>query len=422
MQDNYYQENQQNQNRKKPKKKRRFGIVKFVLAALFVGAFAGAGYQGYRYFNPDNEIRVKLNTNIEEDKELDIVSQVKSEADVDGEVVVVDGVVTDVTNIVDNLMPSIVAINASGTDTLIDFWGRRLTRPFEGSGSGIIIGQSEEHILIVTNNHVISGAQQVEIVFEDDSTAMANVKGADARTDLAVLEVPIKELEAETIDSIRVAVLGDSNSLELGEMVVAIGNALGYGQSVTLGYISALGREVEIEGVMMKLIQTDAAINPGNSGGALINTRGQVIGINTVKNVGQAVEGMGYAIPITEAIPMIEMLMNREAVTDIKDMGFLGIMLTSAQNITEEFAQRFNMPVGIYVDEIVEDSPAEEAGLETGHIIVGADGIKIETVDDLLNILSYTKPGEELIIEVKELEGDQYVDKEISVVLGKRPN
>ena len=172
----------------------------------------------------------------------------------------------------------------------------------------------------------------------------------------------------------------------------------------------------------MKLIQTDAAINPGNSGGALINTRGQVIGINTVKNVGQAVEGMGYAIPITEAIPMIEMLMNREAVTDIKDMGFLGIMLTSAQNITEEFAQRFNMPVGIYVNEIVEDSPAEEAGLETGHIIVGADGIKIETVDDLLNILSYTKPGEELIIEVKELEGDQYVDKEISVVLGKRPN
>ena len=422
MQDNYYQENQQNQNRKKPKKKRRFGIVKFVLAALFVGAFAGAGYQGYRYFNPDNEIRVKLNTNIEEDKELDIVSQVKSEADVDGEVVVVDGVVTDVTNIVDNLMPSIVAINASGTDTVIDFWGRRLTRPFEGSGSGIIIGQSEEHILIVTNNHVISGAQQVEIVFEDDSTAMANVKGADAGTDLAVLEVPIKELEAETIDSIRVAVLGDSNSLELGEMVVAIGNALGYGQSVTVGYISALGREVEIEGVMMKLIQTDAAINPGNSGGALINTRGQVIGINTVKNVGQAVEGMGYAIPITEAIPMIEMLMNREAVTDIKDMGFLGIMLTSAQNITEEFAQRFNMPVGIYVNEIVEDSPAEEAGLETGHIIVGADGIKIETVDDLLNILSYTKPGEELIIEVKELEGDQYVDKEISVVLGKRPN
>ena len=422
MQDNYYQENQQNQNRKKPKKKRRFGIVKFVLAALFVGAFAGAGYQGYRYFNPDNEIRVKLNTNIEEDKELDIVSQVKSEADVDGEVVVVDGVVTDVTNIVDNLMPSIVAINASGTDTVIDFWGRRLTRPFEGSGSGIIIGQSEEHILIVTNNHVISGAQQVEIVFEDDSTAMANVKGADARTDLAVLEVPIKELEAETIDSIRVAVLGDSNSLELGEMVVAIGNALGYGQSVTVGYISALGREVEIEGVMMKLIQTDAAINPGNSGGALINTRGQVIGINTVKNVGQAVEGMGYAIPITEAIPMIEMLMNREAVTDIKDMGFLGIMLTSAQDITEEFVLRFNMPVGIYIDEMVEDSPAEEAGLETGHIIVGADGIKIETVDDLLNILSYTKPGEELIIEVKELEGDQYVDKEISVVLGKRPN
>ena len=422
MQDNYYQESQQNQRRKKPKKKRRFPIVKFVLVALLVGALAGAGYQGYRYFNPEDEIRVKLNTKIEEDEELDIVSQVNSEAEVDGEVLVVDGVVTDVTNIVDNLMPSIVAINASGTDTVIDFWGRRLTRPFEGSGSGIIIGQSEEHILIVTNNHVISGAQQVEIVFEDDNTAMANVKGTDARTDLAVLEVSIKDLEAETTDSIRVAILGDSNSLELGEMVIAIGNALGYGQSVTVGYISALGREVEIEGVMMKLIQTDAAINPGNSGGALINTRGQVIGINTVKNVGQAVEGMGYAIPITEAIPMIEMLMNREAVTDIKDMGFLGIMLTSAQNITEEFAQRFNMPVGIYVNEIVEDSPAEEAGLETGHIIVGADGIKIETVDDLLNILSYTKPGEELIIEVKELEGDQYVDKEISVVLGKRPN
>ncbi len=426
MQENYYQENQQNQtNNKQPKqhkKKRRLSaFIRFVMVALLVGVLAGAGFQGYKYINPQKKVNVKLNIN-KQKEELDLVNHVDTSRTSEKQLIPVDSVISDVSVIVENVMPSIVAINASGSDTIVDFWGRKLSRPFEGSGSGIIIGQSEDHILIVTNNHVISGAQEVEIVFLDDKTAMADVKGADAKTDLAVLEVSIKDLSEETIDSIRVATLGDSNALNLGEMVTTIGNALGYGQSVTVGYISALNREVMIDGVVMTLIQTDAAINPGNSGGALINSSGQVIGINTMKSVDEKVEGMGYAIPITEAVPMIEMLINREAVTDINEMGFLGVVLSSAQNITEEFANRFNMPIGIYINEMVDGSPVEEAGLKAGNIIVGANGIKVEKIDDLLNILTYTIPGENLKLDIKELVKDQYVDKEINVILGKRPN
>ena len=408
--------------KKSRKKKRMPEFIRLVLAALIFAIISAAVFQVYNYLNPQKEVEINIKTAPEDKEDLSLVSLEDKDTEDRQIPSVEDGIITDVSNVVNNVMPSIVAINASGTDTTTDFWGRKFSRPFQGSGSGIIIGQSEEHILVVTNNHVIAGAEQVELRFVDDSTAMASVKGADVRTDLAVLQVAMRDLSAKTLNEIKVAVLGDSNALDLGEMVFAIGNALGYGQSVTVGYVSAKDRQVEVDSIMMKLIQTDAAINPGNSGGALINSYGEVIGINTLKNIGDKIEGMGYAIPITEAIPMIEMLMNKVAVTDVDQMGFLGINLGSAKNVTKEFAERFNMPSGIYINDIVDGSPVDEAGLRKGNIIVGANGIAVETIEDLLNILTYTKPGDKMILEVKVQENDKYVKQEIEVILGKRPN
>lgn len=234
------------------------------------------------------------------------------------------------------------------------------------------------------------------------------------------MEVAINDLSEETLNKIKVARLGDSKSLKAGEMVIAIGNALGYGQSVTVGYVSALDREIEVQGIKMNLLQTDAAINPGNSGGALININGEVIGINSVKFADTKVEGMGYAIPITDAIPMINLLMNNK-VMEVAEMGFLGINVETAQNVTKDLSEQFNMPIGIFINDVVENSPAEKAGLRSGHIIVAFDDLKVETVEDLLNILTYSRPGDEAVIKIKELQNGEYVEKELNVVLSERP-
>ncbi|NLK26992.1 MAG: trypsin-like serine protease [Clostridiales bacterium] len=399
----------------KPRKKRRLtGVLILTTAAILFGVISGAAFQGYSYLTrPKNETDLDNNTN----------SVQITESDVDPTVVPTkissDEVITDVSDVVSNVMPSIVAINSSAVYTSYDFWGRQYNEPVEGSGSGIIIGQNGSEILIVTNNHVIAGAQQVEIVFVDQSTAKAVVKGAEAKSDLAVLSVNLKDLTEETLDAIKVASLGDSDEVQPGQMAIAIGNALGYGQSVTVGYISAVNRDVTIENTTMTLIQTDAAINPGNSGGALLNVEGEVIGINSVKYASQEVEGMGYAIPISDAIPMINELMNRELI-DEKDQGFLGIYLDSAQNVTELYAERFNMPIGVYIDQVVEDSPADHAGLRQGHIIVGIDNHKIETIEDILNILSYRKAGDTIDLKVSELENGEYVEKTLKVTLGNK--
>jgi len=187
-----------------------------------------------------------------------------------------------------------------------------------------------------------------------------------------------------------------------------------------VGYISALERELNVQGFKMKLIQTDAAINPGNSGGALLNIYGEVIGINSIKLADTKVEGMGYAIPISDAIPMINLLMNNK-VLEVSEMGFLGINVETAQNVTEDLSKIYNIPVGIFINDVVKDSPAEKAGLKPGHIIVGFDDIKIETIDDLLNVLTYSRPGDEVVIKIKELNNGQYEERELNVVLGKRP-
>jgi serine protease Do len=230
----------------------------------------------------------------------------------------------------------------------------------------------------------------------------------------------MNELSKDTLSTIKVARLGNSDNVKAGQMVIAIGNALGYGQSVTVGYISALDREVTVDDVTMDLIQTDAAINPGNSGGALINTSGEVVGMNSVKYASADVEGMGYAIPISDAIPMIEQLMNREVVAE-SEQGYLGINLQTAQDITDTFSQQFKMPLGVYVNEVLKGSPAEKAGLKAGNIIVGVNGVTVETAEDLVNAITYCKAGETVTVKVSVLNNGTYEEKDLSVVLGKRP-
>lgn len=406
----------------KKKKRRLAGLFKFTAAALAFGVIAGAAASGYHYLTDQ---RSSIAPENKPGEEYDIITEESDKTESEPVLIPTgaqaDGIISDVSDVVDKVMPSIVAINSTGTITDYDiFFGRQYNTPVEGSGSGIIIGQSDESILIVTNNHVVSDADKIEIIFADDSKEAAVVKGADARADLAVLEVAIEDLSKETLNAIKVARLGDSKQLKQGEMVIAIGNALGYGQSVTVGYISALNREVNIDGAAMNLLQTDAAINPGNSGGALLNTAGEVIGINSVKYANTQVEGMGYAIPISDAIPMINILMNREILEE-SEIGFLGIDLGTAQEVTEVFSEQFDMPVGIYINNVVEDSPAEKAGLRSGSIITGFNEIRIETIEDLANVLSYSKAGEEILLKISVLENGKYVEKELKVVLGERP-
>lgn len=420
----YYPSPQPAPKQKKPKKKWFFKFVRFTAAALIFGVLAGASASGYHYLTrTDKKDAVIEDTTDQVKKEPEIVAPVEV-SDREPEIVQtskeLDGVVSDVSDVVDKVMPAIVAINSSTTITNYDFFtGRQFNEPYQGSGSGIIIGQNDKSLLILTNNHVIDSADSVEIVFSDETVAAATVKGADARSDIAVLEVKLKDLTDETLEAIRVASLGDSNQLKAGEMVIAIGNALGYGQSVTVGYISALNRKVNIDGVSMNLIQTDAAINPGNSGGALINGAGEVIGMNSVKYASYEVEGMGYSIPITDAVPIIEQLMKRELVNK-EEVGYLGVNLETAQEITGTFSQQFRMPIGVYINDVIEDSPAEEAGLKTGHIIIGLNNIKIESIEDLVNAISYCRAGEIISLKISVLERGVYQEKELSVTLGKR--
>ncbi|MDF2538315.1 MAG: hypothetical protein K0S76_1336 [Herbinix sp.] len=391
-------------------------------AAILFGLVAGGVFQGYNALvtpksekNNEAEVNIEIDTTEVTDKTSDDTGIVPTSN-------IPDGIITDVSDVVEKVMPSIVAINSIGTSVNYDFFGRQYDEPVAGSGSGIIIGQNETELLIVTNNHVIQGATKVEIDFIDETTAKATVKGADSSADLAVLSVSMKELSKDTASKIRVAALGNSDEVKAGEMVIAIGNALGYGQSVTVGYISAVNREVTIDNQTLTLLQTDAAINPGNSGGALMNTNGEVIGINTLKSVSTSqveVEGMGYAIPISSAIPMMNELMNREEIAT-SEQGFLGIYLDSAQNVTEIYAQRFNMPVGVYINKVVENSPAAAAGIKQGYIITKLNEKQIKTVDELVEALSYHRAGEAITLTVSALENGDYVEKDLSITLGEK--
>lgn len=427
MNDNYMNYNQDtrqfNEQTQIKKKKGLFiRLLGFFVAALMFGLIAGAAASGYHYLFKHEKGNNKAVVDEEPEKSDDgAVIELTDEESKSSENIKIGGIITDVSDVAEKVMPSIVSITSTDMITQYDiFFGREFSEPVEGSGSGIIIGQSDASILIVTNNHVVDGTDEIKVEFVDGNKANAIIKGADPRSDLAILEVSIKDLNKDTLNAIKVARLGDSEKLKAGEMVIAIGNAMGYGQSVTVGYVSALNREVMNQSITMNLIQTDAAINPGNSGGALININGEVIGINSLKFADTNVEGMGYAIPIADAIPMINLLMNNKAI-EVTEMGFLGFVVESARNVTQDLSLQFNMPIGVFIKDIVADSPAEEAGLTSGHIIVGFNDVKVETIDDLLNILTYSRPGDEVVLKVKELQNGKYIDKELNVILSERP-
>lgn len=324
----------------------------------------------------------------------------------------------DVSDIAEAAMPSIVAINVKAIEEYdYGMFGGTYEYETEGSGSGIIIGENETELLIVTNNHVVADAQTVSVTFIDESVYEAKVKGTDSDSDLAIIVVSLKDLDSSTISSIKIAKLGHSDTLKVGEQVVAIGNALGYGQSVTTGIVSAVNRLNSTN--VTPLIQTDAAINPGNSGGALLNMNGEVIGINSSKYMSTQVEGMGYAIPISEVESILDELMNRQTREKVDEdkIGYLGV---GCATIDEDISEMYGMPEGALISEVKAKSPAEKYGLKKNNIIVGFDGVKVTGAEQLVDLLEYYEAGEKVKVTVAYLSDDEYIEKEIEVVLGRR--
>lgn len=327
----------------------------------------------------------------------------------------------DITEMVDQVMPAMVSIISNYTTTSYNFWGQYYNRESEASGSGIIVGKTDTQLLIATNNHVVKESHKLEVTFIDGNTAEAVIKGVDPEMDLAVIAVDLNNLEKKTKEAITVAQLGDSDHLKLGEPVVAIGNALGYGQSVTTGIISALNREIEDEdGNINSLIQTDAAINPGNSGGALLNIKGEVIGINSSKMGGSTIEGMGYAIPISSASPILSELMTREVREKVAEdeVGYLGIGM---QAINDEAYQSLGLPKGIYITEVMEDSAAEKAGIMKRDIITKFDGQKVTSPSELKERIECYRAGETCTVTISRAVDGEYESFDLEVTLGARP-
>ncbi len=427
-------------------------IVNMIFSGILFGSFAGLMIVVILYLFPVNQVQQNQTPGeeilIEEVEEVNKETQdsdqkpestsENSEETTDAEAYVTSGeidttettdstkesnkmaVVTDVTNVVQSVMPSVVSIFGTYVVTQ-DFWGYQFQQEDEGSGSGIIVGENEEELLIVTNNHVVADSTSLSVQFVDEQICTAQVKGTDAETDLAVIAVSLADVSDETKHEIRVATLGDSDALKVGEPAIAIGNALGYGQSVTTGVISAVNRQdtMSESGEALSLIQTDAAINPGNSGGALLNVYGQVIGINSSKIGGSMVEGMGYAIPISTAKPIIDELMSKKTRVPVDDneKGYLGI---SGINVTEEVHEVYGLPYGVYIAQIYEGTPAAEAGLKKGDIITYFDGESVDTMEELTLLLDYSPAGSRVQLGVMVVTEEGYEQRMIEVVLGGR--
>ena len=326
---------------------------------------------------------------------------------------------SDVATIAKNAMPSIVSITNMSVQEVQSFFGGTQQQESTSVGSGIIIGQTDSELLILTNNHVVEGNEKLTVSFVDNESVEANVKGTDSTKDLAVVAVKISDVKDSTMDEIAVATMGDSSKLEVGEQVVAIGNALGYGQSVTSGIVSATERTLDgYEGGT--LIQTDAAINPGNSGGALLNSNGEVIGINTAKVATDSVEGMGYAIPISDASDTIQNLMNQETKTKVSEaeQGYLGIQ---GVDVSDESAKMYNMPTGVYISDVVKNGGAQQAGLTKGSVITGLEGTTISDMNSLKEQLQYYRVGDKVKVTV-QVPGNngEYTEKTVEVTLGSK--
>ena len=335
----------------------------------------------------------------------------------------------DVSTIAKNAMPSIVSITNQSVQEVQNYfsmfgYGAQTPQTEETTscGSGIIVSQDADNLYIATNNHVVEGADSLTVAFSDNTTVSAEIKGTDPSTDLAVIRVALSSIDSDTLNTIKVATLGNSDDLKAGQAAIAIGNALGYGQSVTTGVISALNREVTVSdsnsntNYTAELIQTSAAINPGNSGGALLNAAGEVIGINSVKYADTSVEGIGYAIPISTAMPIIEDLITKEKV-DEADSAYLGI---GGVDVTSDVAKTYNMPTGVYVTQVKENSAAEQAGIQKGDIITAFDGKDVSSMEDLSSKLQYYKAGTTVDVTIQRSSNGQYEEQTLSVTLGKK--
>lgn len=408
---------------KKKKKKGGFGktVAKCLVLALVFGSVSSVSFMGVNYIGrqvfgeavtaDDSGLRAGLSKS----EEVSATTVAGRASDV-----------YDVSDIVTNCMPSVVSITNVGTTEFQTFFGT-YEQESQSSGSGIIIGQNDTELLIVTNNHVISNAREISVYFnsdgeeaDDDNVISAKIKGTDVNKDLAVIAVSLEDIPQETKDIIKIATIGDSSTMEVGEPVVAIGNAYGYGLSVTSGIVSALNREVSVtsdgQTITNRLIQTDAAINPGNSGGALLNSKGELIGINSVKFISEDVEGMGYAIPITDVETIIGDLMNKVIRDQVKeaDRGYLGI---TGVDVTENVSKSYGMPVGAYVNTVTEGAAADRAGIQKGDIITKLDGSSIASYAQLREAMTYYASGETIEITIQRLEGAEYTEKVLEVTL-----
>jgi len=421
---------------KKPKKNlfKNFGkfagkVGVIVASGLLFGLCAAVAFGLVNYYtNKSADSSVTETSSLKSEIEKDILSKITSDGTMVvspeiGSVSVGTGqtVVTDVSDVVDKVMPSVVSITNQYIYTQ-NFWGRQYSEEAEASGSGIIIGENDDELLVATNNHVIEGAETLKVQFIDGTDAEANVKGADADMDIAVIAVKKSDLDASTKEAIAIAALGDSDELKVGEPAIAIGNALGYGQSVTTGVISALNRELEISDgeYSQGFIQTDAAINPGNSGGALLNMYGQVIGINSNKIGGTSVEGMGYAIPISKALPIIDNLKTKKTKTAVaeENRGYLGI---SGRGVSSEMAEIYDFPQGVYVYDVYSGTGAYDASLRKGDIITKFEGSTISSMEKLQEYLSYYEAGETVDLTIERLDDSgAYKEVEVTITLVSR--
>lgn len=411
-------QNNYSQKMKKPKKKSGFGAtlgkaaaVALVFGIVAGGVFTGISYAGTKALGITSESSKEAGKKKSENTSSSAAVQQANTGEAKD--------LSDVSAIAKEAMPSIVAITNTGTVSYQTFWGIE-EKQGESAGSGIIIKQDDDYLYIATNNHVVEGADSLTVQFVDNETVTCEVKGTDRSDDLAVVKVALADIKQETLNAIRIATLAETDSLEVGQGVIAIGNALGYGQSVTNGIISALERTVTVQDtqtgqsiVNNNMIQTNAAINPGNSGGALLNANGEVIGINSVKYSDTDVEGFGYAIPMSDAMPIIDQLITREKVEESQS-AYLGIQ---GKDITSDLAATLNMPEGIYVLEVVSGSAADKAGIRQGDIITEFDGRTVGTMRELKELLSYYKADQKVDVKLNRMDNG-YEEQTIEVKLG----
>ena len=398
--DAVYEKYQKRQEKKKARKNISRKLAKVAAYGLVFGLVAGAAFNGVNYGLERMGLNTKSTTQL---ASTQTVSTKSSNA-------------TNVSEVAQNALPAVVSITGTFQVESYGYFGNSSSES-EGSGSGIIVAKDDNYIYIATNNHVVEDATSLAVGFCDDTTVEAEIKGTDSDADLAVVTVDLSKVEQSTLDAIKIITEGDSDELVVGEQAIAIGNALGYGQSVTAGYISAVNREVELTDKTMTLIQTDAAINPGNSGGALLNSNGELIGINTVKYASEDVEGMGYAIPINTAKTIIDDLINEKTIPE-SQQAYLGI---SGREISSDMAQAYNMPSGIYVSEVMEDSPAQDGGIRAGDIITEFDGNSVTSMESLQNRISKKSAGTSVTIKVqRQSQMGGYSEQTLKVTLGNK--